>query len=90
MRRWLLVPLLAISLNVCAAATLRVGQQVLSVGDTASKVITLLGRPDFKVPVENKFGAYLGERWQYKREQDQVVTVTVIDGKVADIEERHN
>ena len=90
MRRWLLVPLLAISLSVCATATLRVGQQVLSVGDTAAKVIGLLGKPDFKVPVENKFGAYLGERWQYNREQDHVVTVTVIDGKVADIEERHN
>ena len=90
MRRWLLVPLLAISLNVCAAATLRVGQQVLSVGDTASKVITLLGKPDFKEPVQNKFGAYLGERWQYNREQDRVVTVTLISGKVADIEDRHN
>jgi hypothetical protein len=90
MRRWLLVPLLAISLNVCAAATLRVGQQVLSVGDTASKVSTLLGKPDFKEPVQNKFGAYLGERWQYNREQDRVVTVTLISGKVADIEDRHN
>lgn len=90
MRRWLSVPLLAISLNVCAAATLRVGQQVLSVGDTASKVITLLGKPDFKEPVENKFGAYLGARWQYNREQGHVVTVTVINGKVADIQEQHN
>lgn len=90
MRRWLLVPLLVISLNVCAAATLRVGQQVLSVGETAARVITLLGKPDVKVPVENKFGAYLGERWQYDRGQDHVVTVTVIDGKVADIEDRRD
>jgi hypothetical protein len=90
MRRWLLVPLLAISLNVFASATLRVGNRVLSVGDTASTVIALLGKPDFKEPVENKFGAYIGVRWQYNRGQDHVVTVTVINGKVADIQDQHN
>ncbi len=90
MRRWLPVPLLAISLSVCATATLRTGQQVLSVGDTAAKVIGPRGKPDFKVPVQNKFGAYLGQRWQYNREQDHVVTVTVIDGNVTDIQDQHN
>jgi len=90
MRRWLLIPLLAVSLNICPAAILRVGQQVLSVDDTASHVIALLGKPDFKEPVENKFGGYLGERWQYNREQDHVVTVTVVNGKLVDIEDRHN
>ena len=53
MRRLLLVPLLAFSLNVFASDTLRVGQQVLSIGDTAVRTIDLLGTPAYKEPVEN-------------------------------------
>jgi len=87
MRRLLLIPLLALSLNVFASDTLRVGQQVLTVGDTAMHTIDLLGTPAYKEPVENKFGAYLGERWQYSRDKGRVVVVTIIAGKVAAIED---
>ncbi|MFC5436442.1 DUF2845 domain-containing protein [Rhodanobacter umsongensis] len=87
MRHLLFVALLLISLNVFAGDTLRVGQQVLSVGDTAVHVIDLLGTPAFKEPVQNKFGAYLGERWQYSRAGGRVVVVTIIGGKVAAIED---
>lgn len=87
MRRLLLVPLLALSLNAFASDTLRVGQQVLTVGDTAMHTIDLLGTPAYKEPVENTFGAYLGERWQYRRDQGHVVVVTIIAGKVAAIED---
>ena len=87
MRRLLLVPLLALSLNVFASDTLRVGQQVLSVGDTAVRTIDLLGTPAYKEPVENTFGAYRGERWQYLHDQGHVVVVTIIGGEVAAIED---
>lgn len=87
MRRLLLIPLLALSLNVFASNTLRVGQQVLSVGDTAVHTIDLLGTPVYKEPLQNKFGAYQGERWQYSRDQGHVVVVTIIAGKVAAIED---
>jgi hypothetical protein len=79
--------LLVLSLNAFAANTLRVGQQVLSVGDTAVHAIDLLGTPAFKEPVQNKYGAYLGERWQYSRTRGHVVVVTIIGGKVAAIED---
>ncbi len=88
MRYLLLISLLAFSLAAHAGQTLRVGQQVLSVGDTATHAIALLGTPTYKEPVQNKFGAYLGERWQYTRDNDHVVVVTIIAGKVADIEDR--
>ena len=88
MRRLLLLSLLALSLNIHAGETLRVGQQVLTVGDTATYAIELLGTPAYKEPVENAYGAVLGERWQYKRENDQVIIVTIINGKVASIESR--
>lgn len=87
MRRLFLVPLLALSLNVFASDTLRVGHQVLSVGDTAVHVIDLLGTPAYKEPLQNEFGAYRGERWQYSRDMGHVVVVTIIAGKVAAIED---
>lgn len=88
MRRLLLLPLLAFSVAVCASETLRVGQQVLAVGDTAARTLDLLGTPAYKEPVENKFGASLGERWQFSREDGHVITVTIIAGKVSAIEDR--
>lgn len=87
MRRLFLIPLLMLSLNVFASDTLRVGRLVLSVGDTAVHAIDLLGTPAFKEPVENEFGAYQGERWQYSRDNGHVVVVTIIAGKVAAIED---
>jgi hypothetical protein len=87
MRRLLLIPLLAVSLNAFAGSTLRVGQQVLSVGDTAAHTIDLLGKPAYKEPVQNQYGAFQGERWQYTRDNGHVVEVTIIAGKVADIED---
>ena len=88
MRRLLLIPLLALSLSVCASETLRVGQRVLAVGDTAARTLELLGTPAYKEPVENEFGAFLGERWQFSREDGHVITVTIIAGKVSAIEDR--
>ncbi len=91
MRYQSLIPLLlAISSSVCAGQTLRVGQQVLTVGDTASHTLGLLGTPGFKEPVENTFGAYVGERWQYTRDGGRVVIVTIVHGKVANIEDRRS
>jgi hypothetical protein len=87
MRRLLLVPLVALSLNAFASDTLRVGNQVLTVGDTAVHTIDLLGTPAYKEPLENAFGAYQGERWQYSRDMGHVVVVTIIGGKVAAIED---
>lgn len=88
MRRLLLISLLLFSLDAFASNTLRIGQQVLSVGDTAAHTIDLLGTPAYREPVENKFGAYLGERWQYSRDKGHVVVVTIIAGKIAAIEDR--
>jgi hypothetical protein len=67
---------------------LRIGSEVLTVGDSAMRVIQLLGKADFKEPLENEFGAYQGERWQYQRDGGHIVTVTILDGKVSDIDDR--
>lgn len=87
MRRLLWVPLLAISLGIHANDTLRIGQQVLTAGDPVAHVIDLLGTPVYKEPLQNQYGAYVGERWQYKRDSGRVVTITIVGGRVANIEE---
>ena len=90
MRRILLMLLLATSLSVSAGETLRVGQKVLTVGEPAAYVLQLLGTPAYKEPIENDKGAFIGERWQYPRDHDHLVTVTIIEGKVSNIDDRHS
>lgn len=82
MRRLLLVPLLAVSLGVCAS------EHVLTVGDTASHTIGLMRAPVYKKPLQNEYGVHLGERRQYKRDNGHLVII--VGGKVASIEERQN
>lgn len=89
MRRSLLAVLLLSScLAAHASSTYRVGSEVLTVGDSAVRAMQLLGTPDFKEPVESEYGGHQGERWQYQRDNDHIVTVTIIDGKVSEIADR--
>lgn len=87
MRSLLLLLLLVASVALHANDTFRVGQQVLVRGDTATHAIDLLGKPAFKAPLENEFGAYVGESWQFRQDSGRVVTVTIIGGTVANIDE---
>lgn len=91
--------------HASSSSTLRVGNQVLSVGDSAARVQELLGRPAYKshgVHAQGRRnkkgrrgggsaqgGMPAGERWQYRR-GDHTTTVTIVDGKVADIEDRRS
>lgn len=86
---------------VCAAAqassTLRVGSQVLTAGDSAARVTALLGKPAYKSHSGRSTkrghrgsrynpGGDRAERWQYRR-HGTVTTVTLVDGRVIEIEE---
>jgi hypothetical protein len=81
------------------SGTLRVGSQVLVVGDSATRVVELLGKPSHKShgagassrratggrKSRGRRGAETsGEQWQY-RQGDRVVTVVVVDGRVSAI-----
>ena len=85
---------------VLASSTLRVGSQVLTTGDSATRVTELLGKPTRKShPRSTRAGNRArggvrivtghegGERWQYRR-GDHVTTITIIDGRVDDIQDR--
>lgn len=88
MRRYLFITLLLLSASAWASNTYRVGNEVLTVGDSAVRAMQLMGKPDFKEPVQSDFGGYRGERWQYLRDDGRVVIITIINGKVSDIADR--
>lgn len=69
-----------------AAESYAFGNRVLTVGDSAGKLIELAGSPVHKEPVENKFGAHEAERWEFRRD-DKTLFVTIRDGKVLQIDE---
>ncbi|WP_109123664.1 DUF2845 domain-containing protein [Dyella sp. C11] len=97
MRRYLV---LASLLFACAAhaggGTLRVGSEVLSPGDSATRVIELLGKPSYrghaKAPSSRSGGkkgaksssSSGGEQWQY-RQGNRIVTIVLANGKVTSI-----
>ncbi|MBD8881410.1 MULTISPECIES: DUF2845 domain-containing protein [Rhodanobacter] len=97
----LLVCLLFVGADrVVATDSLRVGSHVLVVGDSAATVTALLGKPSHKShakgqdkgrhgkrarPLAGK--AVSGEQWQY-RHDGRVIVVTLVDGRVSDIDER--
>lgn len=87
-----------------ASSTLRVGSAVITVGDSAARVQELLGKPTHKSRGGGSHGSKKksgkrkpaassstdkGEQWQYRR-GDTTTTVTIVDGKVANIEDRRS
>jgi Protein of unknown function (DUF2845). len=99
MRRSLIVVLFAFSAAVQASSTLRVGNQVLTAGDSSERVTELLGKPSSKshkrVPRSRSSGRggvrvvskdRGGEQWRYRRD-GHVTVVTIVDGRVSDIED---
>lgn len=79
------------------SGTLRVGSQVLVVGDSATRVVELLGKPSYKSHGKASGGhakkgrknarndsTVSGEQWQY-RQGHGLVSILIADGKVVSI-----
>ncbi|ULU26682.1 DUF2845 domain-containing protein [Dyella terrae] len=97
MRRGLGLAMLVFAFAAYAGGgTLRVGSQVLVVGDSATRVVELLGKPAYRSQAKStassgrsgkkggKSSATGGQQWQY-RQGSRLVTIVVADGKVAAI-----
>jgi hypothetical protein len=89
MKRWL--PSLALSAAlICSAAhaldTFRFGQRLIEVGDPVTKLLQLAGDPAYKEPIQNEYGAFRGERWQYTID-GAIVTFEIRNAKVYSIEQ---
>ena len=71
----LTVLLLAASASAFATSTYRFRGGVVSVGDSIAGLAQRAGAPSRVVPLENEYGAAIGERWDY-----------YIDGKLVSFE----
>jgi hypothetical protein len=94
MRRYMFLALLMVSFVAQASSTLRVGDKVLSIGDTAARVQELLGPPVTRVLLHQSDGlpndqVSRGEQWQYVQDGKTVI-VTIVDGKATDFETKYN
>lgn len=100
MRIRLVIAMLAFSAAVQASSTLRVGSQVLTAGDSQERVTELLGKPSARSHKRSsrsrgsrRGGVRVlsdeqgGEQWRYRR-GGHVTVVTIVDGRVTDIEDR--
>lgn len=86
MRTILLAAALALLAVPAFADSTRFGDKLLTDGDSAAKVKQIAGEPDAIEPIQNKFGATQGERWQYFRD-GKTITFTIVEGKVTAIVE---
>lgn len=84
----LLVCLLSAGLAL-ASDTFRSGSRVITVGDSAAKLVQVVGTPTIKEPIESKGGGHEGERWQYALD-GKTVTFEIRDSKVISIDERRD
>ncbi|GGA03426.1 DUF2845 domain-containing protein [Dyella caseinilytica] len=95
MRRYLLLALLFTGVAVHAEDSLRVGDRVLSLGDSAAKVQELLGQPVVRTLLDGQNGGLTNnqvsgsEQWQYLQD-GKTVYIIITDGKVSDIETKYN
>ncbi|WP_201312659.1 DUF2845 domain-containing protein [Dyella sp. EPa41] len=95
MRRYLILPLLLVSLFAHAAASLRVGNKVLTVGDSAARVLQLMGEPSIRAFKQFQVGGLPpnqvanGEEWQYLQ-NGKTIIVTVVGGRVVNFETVHD
>ena len=87
MRRYLVLLLLLVSLTVHAASSLRVGNKVLTTGDSAARVLELMGEPAVRAFKQLQTGPLpsnqvaAGEEWQYPQ-GGKAIVITVVQGRV--------
>ncbi|WP_130617443.1 DUF2845 domain-containing protein [Dyella amyloliquefaciens] len=91
MRRHLIYLLLLVSIFAHAATSLRVGNKVLTVGDSAARVLQLMGEPSIRAFKQFQVGGMPdnqlanGEEWQYLQDGKTII-VTVVGGRVVNFE----
>jgi hypothetical protein len=96
MRPFLVLTLLALSFAASASSTLRVGSHVLVAGDSEARASELLGKPKHKshhrARRQGRRGGLVvltpaSEQWLYLRD-GHTTTVTFVDGRITEIEDR--
>ena len=94
MFRYLLFALLLVCVSAHAANSLRVDSKLLMIGDTAARVMQLMGEPTARALVSGANGGMPnnqlvpGEEWQYAQ-GDKTIIVTLVGERVTSFETRY-
>ena len=87
MRRLVLAVALCCLCSIAYAAdTYRFSGGVVATGDSVAAVIKRGGQPSRIVQLQNRYGAAVGERWDYYTD-GKLVSFEIYDGKVYSITE---
>lgn len=78
--------LLFVSTFAYASDTARINGKIVTTGMGVTEVVGKVGRPGSRTQIENKFGASIGERWEYMSGTKMIV-LTVQGGRVVRIDE---
>ncbi|GLQ50948.1 DUF2845 domain-containing protein [Dyella flava] len=84
--RYLIFILLLVSASAHAMSSLRVGDKVLTIGDSAARVQELMGPPTIRVYIQRTMHGQPdnqlvpGEEWQYAQDGKTIV-VTILGGR---------
>ena len=95
MRRYAIALLILLCISAHAATSLRVGNKVLTVGDSAARVLQLMGEPSIRAFKQFQVGGMpdnqvtSGEEWQYLQD-GRTIIVTVVGGRVVNFETVHD
>lgn len=85
-RFMMLVACLMLAFAVQASDTVRFGSQVITVGDSETKVIRVAGKPDQRVKLETKYGGAQGYRLDYE-DGNKTIQIYIANGQVVAIAE---
>lgn len=87
MKRWMLIFVgLALAFSAVASDSVRFDSQVITVGESEGRVLSVAGEPARRVPLQNRFGAAVGERLDYEVGR-KTVQITISGGVVVAIDE---
>lgn len=85
--RLLLAAVLALASSYASASdTIRIDNRIITTGMSTAEVIDRAGQPSRTVQIENRYGAGVGERWEYYRKGKQF-DIWMSGGKVVKVEE---
>ncbi len=86
MRHVLILCLALLTAPAIAGDTFRFDRGVVSLGDSTAALTQRGGQPDRIVRLENRFGAAVGERWEYHL-RDKQVNFSISNGRILRIDE---
>lgn len=64
--------------------TVTFGSRVIVEGDNVARIMEVAGKPDRIVQLQNRFGAGVGERWEYYRD-GKAIMLEISGGRIVSI-----